>query len=77
MKKGDHLQQGQPIGQIGFAGDAFIPHLHYMLMDGPDILKAESLPMYFRNLRRVLGSTIVDVRQGQIDSGDIIEGAGK
>jgi len=71
------VRQGQPIGQIGFAGDAFIPHLHYMLMNGPDILKAEGLPSYFRNFRRVLGSTTMDVPQGQIDSGDIIETANK
>ena len=77
VKKGDRVQQGQPIGQIGFAGDAFIPHLHYMLMDGPDILKAESVPSYFRNFRRVLESTAVDQPRGQIDSGDIIEGTGK
>lgn len=77
VKKGDRVRQGQPIGQIGFAGDAFIPHLHYMLMNGPDILRAEGLPSYFRNFRRVLGSTTMDVPQGQIDSGDIIETANK
>jgi hypothetical protein len=35
------------------------------------------LPSYFRNFRRVLGSTTMDVPQGQIDSGDIIEAANK
>jgi Peptidase family M23 len=73
VKKGDHVQQGQQIGEIGFAGDAFIPHLHYMLIDSPDILKAESLPSYFRDFRRVLGSTSVGVKRGQVDSGDIVE----
>jgi Peptidase family M23 len=53
VKKDDRVRQGQPIGQIGFAGDAFIPHLYYMLIDGADVLKAESLPSYFRNFRRV------------------------
>jgi murein DD-endopeptidase MepM/ murein hydrolase activator NlpD len=76
VKKGDHVTQDQQIGEIGFAGDAFIPHLHYMLMDGPDILKAEGLPSYFRNFRRVLGSKLIDVQRGQIDSGDIIEPKG-
>jgi hypothetical protein len=76
VKKGDRVQQGQQIGEIGFAGDAFIPHLHYMLIDDPDILKAESVPSYFRNFRRVLGSASVKVEHGQIDSGDIVEPAG-
>ena len=77
VKKGDHVQQGQRIGEIGFAGDAFIPHLHYMLIDNPDVLKAESLPSYFRDFRRVLGSTVINVQRGQIDSGDIVEPGSK
>jgi murein DD-endopeptidase MepM/ murein hydrolase activator NlpD len=73
VKQGDRVQQGQQIGEIGFAGDAFIPHLHYMLIDNPDILKAESLPSYFRDFHRVVGSTTIVVKHGQIDSGDIVE----
>ncbi len=73
VKAGDKVMAGQQIGELGFAGDAFIPHLHYMLMDGPDVLKAEGLPSYFQNFRRVLGSTSENVSQGQIDSGDIVE----
>ena len=44
-----------------------------MVIDGPDVLKAEGLPSYFQNFRRVLGSTFENVSQGQIDTGDIIE----
>ena len=77
VKKGDHVQQGQQIGEIGFAGDAFIPHLHYMLIDTPDILRAEGLPSYFRTFRRVLGTSLIEVQRGQIDSGDIVEPSGK
>jgi hypothetical protein len=73
VKKGDHVQQGQQLGEIGFAGDAFIPHLHYMLMDSADIVKAEGLPSYFRNFRRVLGSKSEAVERGQVDSGDLVE----
>jgi murein DD-endopeptidase MepM/ murein hydrolase activator NlpD len=73
VKKGDHVTAGQQIGELGFAGDAFIPHLHYMLIDNPDVLKAESLPSYFHHFRRVLGSKVENVSIGQIDSGDIVE----
>ena len=59
------------MGEIGFAGDAFIPHLHYMFIDNPDILKAESVPSYFRDFRRILGSKVVDVHAN--NSGDIVE----
>jgi Peptidase family M23 len=73
VKAGDRVKQGEQIGQLGFAGDAFIPHLHYMLMDNADILKAESTPSYFQKFRRILGSTTEEVSKGQIDTGDIIE----
>jgi hypothetical protein len=44
-----------------------------MLIDSADVFKAEGLPSYFRNFRRVLGSAFKKVSQGPIDSGDIVE----
>jgi peptidase M23-like protein len=73
VKSGDEVKQGDQIGQIGFSGDAFIPHLHYMLTDNADPFHAEGLPSYFHNFRRILGSTAREVSKGQIDSGDIVE----
>ena len=72
VKKGERVERGQLLGQLGFSGDAFIPHLHYMIMDGV-ALNSEGLPSYFRNFRRVLGSRVVKVSKDQIDSGDIVE----
>lgn len=73
VKAGDHVKQGQPIGKLGFAGDAFIPHLHYQLMNTADVLRTEGLPSYFNSFRRVVGSASEAVQRGQIDTGDVIE----
>jgi hypothetical protein len=73
VKPGERVKQKDQIGEIGFSGDAFIPHLHYMLSDGADPFHAEGLPSYFHNFRRILGSTTCVVNKGQIDSGDIVE----
>jgi hypothetical protein len=73
VKSGDRVKQGDQIGEIGFSGDAFIPHLHYMLTDNADPFHAEGLPSYFHNFRRVLGSAPRVIHKGQIDSGDIVE----
>jgi hypothetical protein len=73
VKAGDHVVDGQEIGELGFSGDAFIPHLHYMLIDNADVFKAEGLPSYFRDFRRILGASVENVSRGQIDTGDIIE----
>lgn len=73
MKSGDQVKQGDQIGEIGFSGDAFIPHLHYMLTNNADPFRGEGLPSYFYKFRRILGSTVREVSKGQIDSGDIVE----
>jgi hypothetical protein len=73
VKKGDKVKQGEQVGAIGFSGDTFLPHLHYQLMDGPDERTSSSLPSYFSEFSRVLGSKIVTESRGQIDSGDIVE----
>jgi peptidase M23-like protein len=73
VQPGDQVKQGDQIGEIGFSGDAFIPHLHYMLTNNADPFRGEGLPSYFHKFRRVLGSTALVINKGQIDSGDIIE----
>jgi hypothetical protein len=72
VKVGETITRGQQIAQIGASGSANIPHLHYELQNGMDT-KAEGLPSYFRNFRRVLGSKTLDVEVGQVDSGDIVQ----
>ncbi len=73
VKKGDRVKQGEQVGAIGFSGDTFLPHLHYMLMDGIDERTSRGLPSYFNDFNRILGSKIVKVKHGQIDSGDFVE----
>ena len=73
VKAGDRVRPGQQIGQIGFAGDSIFPHLHYCLMDGPQVFKAWGLPAYFQNFHRVLGSKTIRIERGPVNSGDFIE----
>ena len=73
VKPGDHVGQGQQVGRIGFAGDSIFPHLHYSLMDGPEVFKAWGLPPYFLRFRRLLGASSVEVGLGPVDSGDFLE----
>jgi hypothetical protein len=47
---GSDVKQGQVIGRLGCSGDAFGPHLHYQLQDGPELFRACSLPVKFDNL---------------------------
>ncbi|MGA9511683.1 MAG: M23 family metallopeptidase [Candidatus Sulfotelmatobacter sp.] len=73
VKSGERVQMGQPVGRIGFAGDSIFPHLHYSLMDGPEVFKAWGLPAYFSQFHRVLGASSISVKLGPADSGDFLE----
>ncbi len=73
VKVGDRVEQGQILGQIGDSGDSFIPHLHYQLTNGIDIMNSEGIPIYFNNFQRVQGSKIVAVNKGYLETGEIVK----
>jgi murein DD-endopeptidase MepM/ murein hydrolase activator NlpD len=72
VKAGDHVQQGEMVGRVGFSGDSLFPHLHYTVTDGPTY-PSQGVPSYFKEFVRVLGARRLRVKTGQTDSGDIIE----
>jgi murein DD-endopeptidase MepM/ murein hydrolase activator NlpD len=73
LKRGDHVEPGQLVGRIGFSGDSIFPHLHYSLMDGPEVFKVWGLPAYFSQFRRVLGASSTKEEHGPVDSGDFLQ----
>lgn len=50
VQGGDSVKQGQQIGCLGNSGNSDAPHLHYHLMDGPELLMHDGLPSRFENL---------------------------
>jgi hypothetical protein len=73
VKTGDHVEQGDSVGRVGFSGDALFPHVHYALLAGAEISRSEGVPAYFTRFRRLLGGKAIDVKLGSLDSGDIVE----
>ncbi len=45
--EGDRVETGQPVARVGHTGNSTAPHLHYHLMDGPDLWTAVGLPSCF------------------------------
>lgn len=74
VKEGETVRQGHALATIGFSGDTSnVVHVHYQLQTGPGFFNAETLPVYFRNFRRHVGSRTVEVAHGPIDTGDIVD----
>lgn len=59
VKEGDVVTEGQPLALLGNSGNSDIPHLHFEITDGPDILFSHGVPFV---LKRYL-------KLGNMDSG--------
>lgn len=58
VRLGDSVRQGQVLAHLGNSGNSDALHLHFQLMDGPDLLSARGLPCSFVNLRDVMGQMV-------------------
>jgi len=50
VKNGMHVKQGDVLGNLGNVGFSGAPHLHFHLMDGPEMFEANGLPCHFTNI---------------------------
>ena len=48
VQDGDEIHLGQRIAEVGHSGNSTAPHLHFHIMDSPNILEAKGLPCNFR-----------------------------
>ncbi|MCI3931643.1 M23 family metallopeptidase [Streptomyces sp. AN091965] len=50
VRPGDRVRTGQVIGRCGNSGNSTEPHVHFQLMDGPDIETARGVPFRWRGI---------------------------
>ena len=48
VKKGQKVNIGDVIGAVGHSGNSTAPHLHFHIMDSPDLLKAKGVSCAFK-----------------------------
>lgn len=72
VKTGDKVIAGQKIGECGHSGHSSEPHLHFQLQDRADFYTAISLPIKFRNYKRVINGTEECFEQGFVEKDQIV-----
>ena len=72
VRVGERVRRGQPIAAVGNSGSSNFPHLHFQLMNGPD-MHGEGLPALFRDFERLQGSKRLRVTRGAIDTGEVLQ----
>ncbi|MFP3989437.1 M23 family metallopeptidase [Streptomyces sp. E11-3] len=50
VRPGDRVTAGQLVGHCGNSGNTTEPHLHFQLMDSPDVDKARGIPFSWRGV---------------------------
>jgi murein DD-endopeptidase MepM/ murein hydrolase activator NlpD len=66
---GQSVRAGQQIGEAGSSGNSEQPHLHFQVIDGPDVNSARGLPMIFQGLR----ADWISIDERHLRAGDVIE----
>ena len=49
VKPGEIVRSGDVLGRVGHTGNSTAPHLHFQLMDSPDLMRAKGVPCAFRS----------------------------
>jgi murein DD-endopeptidase MepM/ murein hydrolase activator NlpD len=69
VRVGERVRAGVRIGAAGSSGNSTEPHLHFQVIDGPDLNRARGLPVIFEGLR----DDWIAMGGRQLRAGDVIE----
>lgn len=51
VKVGETVAEGHKISEVGHSGNSTAPHLHFQLMDNPNLIEAKGIPCCFKSYK--------------------------
>lgn len=72
VKAGDRVKRGAWLAQIGCSGDARMPHLHFQVTAGPEILASEGLPFVIDRYQVKDAQGAWETRAREYPIGDVV-----
>ena len=72
VRPGDAVKPGQVVAKVGSSGAAAFPHLHCQLIERPEPVRAQGLPVTFSDFDLVFGSKTVHILNDCPDTGDFL-----
>ena len=64
VEAGQAVRRGDLLGRVGHTGNSTAPHLHFQLMDSPDLMMAKGVPCAFRTYEVLRNGTWEKVERG-------------
>jgi len=77
VNRGDNVDIGDLLGEVGHSGNSTMPHLHFHLMDNPDAFIAKGIPCSFKKYELYKQGKWITVRNGIPKNDEIVRYNGK
>lgn len=64
VREGQNIEIGEKLGEVGHTGNSTAPHLHFHVMDSPDLLTAKGVLCVFESYKQFTGQGWKEIKNG-------------